>query len=439
MEKKLRTNAEQLVLWKQIKEFLKTWYYKPDTQALATVLSQYVAHFRYNAPPVWTFILAPSSGGKTTLIAQPIQWLPHAYAHGEMTASTLLSGYGKDEGLLDKLPAIPDKVSGDKDRTHGVLCISDFSSILKLMPEVREKIQAQLREVYDGHYTKTGGNKDGMEWKGKVTIIACCTPSLERYWSLGHELGERFLMYRMPSHSSIDDLKAIQKMASKHSGKIKIGDKEYETSQYLKETYKRLILNFVKVDETMPLPNNIDDYAIWEDSGLIDTGTLLAKMRRTVNRDMKSSKREIISVEDVESPARLHKALVQLAIGYSTLFREKEISKNAIMIAKKVCIDSIPKARNQIVHTLYKGVDKQGVPLRLSLSVSDIQTLTHLSHYTVHQTVDDLCALGILKDTKSAGQRCIELEPEVTTLLTHCYKVGSSKDPQKRENGGNSF
>lgn len=406
-----RTNKQQLLIWKDITSFLNKWYYKPDTMALKVALSQYTSHFRFNNPPAWLFFLAPSSAGKSTLVCRPVTFMPFAYSHGEMTASTLLSGYGKEEGLLDKLPAIP----GQPDRTHGVLCISDFSSILKLMPDVREKIQAQLREVYDGHYTKSVGNKDGMEWKGKVTILACCTPSIEKYWSLGHELGERFLMYRMPAHDSMEELNEIQEYAGMHSGTIKVGPKDtIAVESYLQAEYKRLITKFVAADVKWDLPTGIDDMDIWKSSGLIEWGTLLAKMRQGVSRDMRSPKREIISIEEVESTARLHKALKQLAIGYSMLFREQHISQDAIELAKRVCQDSIPKNRWKVLDTVVRHNGK--------LNISDIRTLTGIPYTSTHQIVEDMCALDILRTVECGGCKVVEVVEKIANHLHGCGK-----------------
>jgi hypothetical protein len=67
------------------------------------------------------------------------------------------------------------------------------------VPEKKAEILAQLREIYDGGFTKESGNGKTFRWSGKVGLLAGVTPIIDREYALNQVLGERFLLYRVQS------------------------------------------------------------------------------------------------------------------------------------------------------------------------------------------------------------------------------------------------
>ena len=183
-ELELRKKSE----WFAIRDHLTTWYAQPDLECLRAAMSVYQSHFA-NDSPIWMFLLGPPSTGKSELCIYPLTSQEQTVQVSTITESSFISAFDPKCGILPNLHGKP---------KNGVLLFSDFSNFLALTPEVRSKLQAQMREIYDGQYQKHAGNqKSAIEWEGKVSLLAACTPDLERYWTLENSLGDRFLQIRL--------------------------------------------------------------------------------------------------------------------------------------------------------------------------------------------------------------------------------------------------
>lgn len=156
-----------------------------DKWIIDMVLGTLVGNAIIKRDPVWTMITAKSSGGKTTLI-KPASLVPGVFFVDDLTEKTLLSGYkikGKETSLL--------KVIG-----NGVLCFSDFTSILSKNPVSRGEILGQMKLIYDGEVIKRTGT-GSVEWKGKIGFLGAATPDIYFHLEQGRSMGERFLYYWM--------------------------------------------------------------------------------------------------------------------------------------------------------------------------------------------------------------------------------------------------
>lgn len=166
-----------------IKEEFAKYIIIKDRWAVDIILATLIGNALIPRDPVWTMIVAPSSGGKTTLIA-PSTGVPHVYFVDDLTEKTLLSGYkvkGKESSLL--------KIIGS-----GIMAFSDFTSILTKNPNSRGEILTQLKLVYDRKITKYTGT-GGTAWEGKIGFIGAATPDIYYHLESGRSMGERFLYY----------------------------------------------------------------------------------------------------------------------------------------------------------------------------------------------------------------------------------------------------
>lgn len=176
-----------------------------DERILEVIMASVLGNLLVNRDPLWVFIVAPSSGGKSTLLA-PIVSIPSIHFVDDLTEKTLLSGFkikGKEMSLL--------KVIGS-----GILAFSDFTSILAKNPMSRNEILGQLRLVYDGIFTKqTGTGK--IEWRGKMGVTAACTPDIYGLLESVRSAGERFIFYwlEQPTDDEIINKQQEVQMSSK--------------------------------------------------------------------------------------------------------------------------------------------------------------------------------------------------------------------------------
>jgi hypothetical protein len=144
--------------------------------ALATVVAN-----RLDGDPLWLFLVAPPSSGKTETLMSLVD-TEDVYPLNNLTPATFISGYeqkGEDASLLPK-------VDGK------TIVMKDFTSILTMHRDARAEILSQLREIYDGAYSKDFGNGKHVEWRGKVGLLAGVTPVIDREYAFNAALGERF-------------------------------------------------------------------------------------------------------------------------------------------------------------------------------------------------------------------------------------------------------
>jgi len=176
-----------------IKEEFSKYIILKDEHAIEMIVASVIGNLLIDRDPLWIFIVAPSSGGKSTLVA-PIGGIPSVHFIDDLTEKTFLSGYkmkGKEMSLL--------KMIGS-----GIIAFSDFTSILAKNSMSRNEILGQMRLVYDGIFTKqTGTGK--IEWKGKIGVLAACTPDIYLLLEDVRSAGERFIFYwlEQPSDEEI--------------------------------------------------------------------------------------------------------------------------------------------------------------------------------------------------------------------------------------------
>ena len=190
---------------------------------MRVVLGTIVGNVYVPGNPIWTTLLAPSSGGKTTLLA-PLEASPLCFFMNDLTEKTLMSGYkvgGKEYSVL--------KLAQGR-----VVVISDFTTILAKNPQSKGEILGQLRQVYDGDYVKyTGTGK--ITWKGKIGMLLGCTPAIYRELESAKAMGERFLYFQMQTAS---DEEVANKIAEVGMSATEITDKlKIVFLDYLQDSY----------------------------------------------------------------------------------------------------------------------------------------------------------------------------------------------------------
>lgn len=169
----------------QVKDKWEEFIVLKDHRTLDVLLATVIGNMLVDRDPIWLMLVAPSSGGKTTLLS-PIVDIKSVYFIDDLTEKTLLSGYkvgGKDNSLLRTIGT-------------GVMAFSDFTSILSKNIVSRGEILSQLKLVYDRKVTKyTGTGK--VNWEGKIGFIGAATADIYYHLESGRSMGERFIYYWM--------------------------------------------------------------------------------------------------------------------------------------------------------------------------------------------------------------------------------------------------
>lgn len=189
----------------KIREEFEKYIVINDQWAIELIIATLLGNALIRRDPLWLMLIAPSSGGKSTLLA-PAASVPSVFFLDDLTEKTFLSGYkvkGKETSLL--------KLIGS-----GVICFSDFTSILSKNPNSRGEILGQLRLVFDGQFSKRTGLGE-ITWKGKIGCIAAATPDVYFILEQSRSMGERFIYYTLnqPTDDEIVHKQEEVKMSSK--------------------------------------------------------------------------------------------------------------------------------------------------------------------------------------------------------------------------------
>jgi hypothetical protein len=382
-----RDVIEYQTRWDSLVTYCNHWWHKPDMEGLRIALSAYVAHHYIEDDPVWLFLIGVPGSGKTSIGIRSLSFMPSTHSESKVGSNTFFSGFGDDNGLLQMLTK--------KHGGNGVLLFSDFSVFLSLRQETRDELISEMRAIYDGFHCRHLGNKGIVSWKGKVTIMAACTPAIEEYWALTRGLGERF-MYLRWGGSKMPNLNSVSESAVKqigHEEEIKAG------------LAKRVL---AAIDPTNL--QTVDKATEWESTGLVDLASLVARLRVTIKRETVGSKRHISSIDQPELPTRILKSLAQIARGSATIARRNEVAEEDIRLARRVALDTLPPYRAAIIRALVKDPSYE-------LRATRLTEVVKIPKMSFNRVIEDLTSIGAVETYLVDGEdKIISLTPEFKTF-----------------------
>lgn len=369
-----------------------------DKYIVEIVLATLLGNSLIDRDPIWTMIVAPSSGGKTTLIA-PCVGVPSVVFIDDLTEKTLLSGYkikGKSASLLQTIGS-------------GVMAFSDFTSILSKNPVSRGEILGQLKLVYDRKITKYTGT-GGVEWEGKIGFLGCATPDIYHYMESGRSMGERFLYYwlEQPTDVEIASKQAETSMSAKSmtdTMKVLYGEYCSDVSAY---TEKKGVPELKMTDEQR--------YRVQQSAIFCVNG------KATVHTNFKSGK--VDQIPNKAGVGRDNKAFDALLQTLQTMncYEINDIKAPVqdwmIDIVEKCAYSSITRERRKVLEILSEA--------RVALSASEIGTKNGLGldKEGVEMYLTPLHAVGLIKKQVNGKQFKWFIEEQKT--IDFIKKVSSS-------------
>lgn len=382
----MTTNQIPQEHWQQLCRHLTTCYAQPDLDAVSIALASAISHYTLDNKPVWIFILGASSTGKTELFINSIKCLPYTLELSSLTEASFLSRYDDRAGILPNLPG----------NNHGILCFPDFSNFLGLDSSVRQTLQGQMREIYDGKFQKSAGNRpDPIVWQGKVTMIIACTPDLDRYWSLENSLGDRFFMLRInePSQTNLANV-------------LKYRQDRQLTSKQIIETTQQLVKQFVDLPnyrfKMLPGPANLQQY-------LVALGNLTVILRRGVVRDNKGA---ISDLKETESPTRYIGMASTLAHTHACMFRQEKLELTQIRLIRRMFLQTTQPFRLNLLYHLYC------LPHAISITEFKQNYCANLSYTMLNRVFHDLEVIGLIKANTMGKSKFWKLTDMAYDVLT---------------------
>lgn len=335
------------------------WIIK-DKNVMKVLLAGVIAHY-LDTDPLWLLLISPSSGLKTELLSS-LGEIPDIYPLSSLTGQTLFSGLrlGKNDKEHSLLTRINKKI----------LTLKDFTTVLTTDFDSRQKILAQLREVYDGKFNQRYGNGVEIDWSGRIGFLAGCTPIIDIHSTVYQVLGERFIQYRLEradEASTVD--KAFDNLGS---------DKDIRSE--IKTAVAAFFAN-IKIPSvrTIELPPEIR-------TCLTGLASFCVRARSGIVRD--SYKKVLEYVPEPEAPVRLAKQLATLCFALAILEGRDKVEPSDYLIALKTGLDTTPKQRIKVINFLAsedKLFDTTEVAEGIGYSTEGARR--HLEDLTAHELV----------------------------------------------------
>ena len=330
-------------------------------RGVVRILCASVIANRLDLDPVWLLLVAASSGGKTELI-QAISAFEWIYQISDLTVNTFASGQkktGKETSLLLKM-------------NNGIMAFKDFTSILSKEKEARKAIMSQLREIYDGEYTKRTGTGDDITWKGKIGAIAGATEAVYVHLEEMSQMGDRFIMYSIEQPDRLE----VARRALRNSHDML--EKRAHLRACFKNFIEHVLTSIAKGQEEIKLAPDAEDQ-------LLLVADFATRARSAVLTDFKTG--NINFVPAPEMPMRVTSQLYTLAAAFIAMYKSApglgptspllkgELSFEDYRILYKTAFDSIPKMRRNALYALAKykgGVSTAGLAVTLELPTPSV-------------------------------------------------------------------
>ena len=315
----------------------------------------------------------------------------------------------KQTSLLHKMPY------------GGVMVFKDFTSMISKNEQSRMTIMGQLREIYDGAYTKRTGNGEDVLWNGKIGAIAGVTEAIFQHMESMSAMGDRFVLYQIkqPDRVQVTKYKINQ---------INTGITEYSTMPILKEMteqYLQKAFNAMASSESIKLDLNekqINEIvAVADFCTMVRSGMIIDKYRQ-----------RITFVPTPEMPMRMFEQMYAIAISF--MFMRKldepdcsdEIPEADLAVIYKIAFDSIPVVRRIALQylTLYDG----------GVTTAALARKINYESEVVAGWLAQLNSLGIVKRMKqSSGGNGWALDDKYRTImerLNHIKALGKTLDDE---------
>lgn len=362
-----------------VKDAVHKWQHLEDDTVIDVMLAVYLINNVQSTDPLWMLFIAPPSSGKTELL-RAFGNHPGAYFLSNLTPNTLISGKvqeikDKHGNKIEKDVSLLPKLNGK------TLIIKEFGTVLSLRPDQRAEILSQLREVYDGMYTKEFGTGKSIKWKGHIGVMAACTPVYDKHYGVISSLGDRFLLYR------IENI-AKRKMGIKAQ---KVVGQEIEMRDELESVFHNFINQFEEFEK--PGGPEIEAAINTEIKEAILTLACFCAAARTTIERSPYDRDSIDYVPEPEGPPRLTKQFMQLAIGLAFVHGKDEVDQDIYEIVRKVGLDLLPKQRLRVINCL-KSSEKGLSQVAISKHIS-------LPRTTVRRRLEDLNMVGLAKEDDS--------------------------------------
>jgi hypothetical protein len=377
-----------------------------EDEALLPLLVSMVVGARLNAPPVWLFLIGPSSGGKSTMLSV-INKVKFITELSDLTTNTFLSGMkvaGKETSLLKKLG------------NNFVVVMKDFTTMIAKDDVAKGQIIAQMREIYDGYISKATGHGDLIVWgekekRWKGTFIMAATEGIFKIQEDFADMGTRAINYVfLPQHRKNTTRASIRNKRNNEAFNTQLGILQNDVAEFVDE----MIAN---APDVFPLLDPEFEEEI------IDVADLSSMCRSIVVRDYRGEKSLALSAE---FPMRMAEQLLAIA-QFMTYVNGGTMTEPMKKAVYKTAFDSIPKQRRLVLEILARHP-------KVEVSAASMQM--NYPPALVRAWIEDLHMFGIVDRSRMSGKEFFNIRSEHRMTLRKYLGIEMvEEDLESDENG----
>ena len=334
-------------------------YYLLSDPYIIRLICSFVISSRLPIKPPWLFLVAGSSGGKSSLL-QSLATCEGIIARDDFTVASFFTGMKGQEGIVQKM------------MNNFLLVVKDLSMMMSKDEKVRAELLGILRQLYDGSYEKSYGNGVQIDWKGKMTLLAGTTTAIYPLLYQFSMLGERYLLYNFMQP---DREEATYKALEKDSMADGVAEKE------MQEAFKSFI-------DSVPIPKELPEEDPSVTKAIVKLSELVSRGRSKVDRDHRDPKKGITHIHDLEMPMRFAKQIKAVTYGLMVMSGEKILSDDEKKLVYKLALDSMPIMRKIVLRKLMQYTTVTTVDMAESLQ---------LPTQSIHIPLHDLSVLGVVR------------------------------------------
>ena len=358
----------------EVKAVATKWLSLEDSTVIDVMLAVVVAN-QLATDPNWLLVVGPPSNAKTEVL-RSLAGHPKTYFLSNLTPTTLVSGLKPKKKMPE--PSLLPKLDGK------TLVLKDFTTVLSMRHDNQAEILAQLREIYDGSYSKAFGNGKVIDWEGHVGLLGAVTPVYDKHYSVIGTLGDRFLLYRTPD----SDGRVIGLQAQKI-----VGQEETMRSE-IRDVVHKFVDQFNDLGAVNLKPNEKINNMI------VELACFVAYGRCPVDRDYHNQR--VLYLPQPEGTPRLVKQLMQIGTGLTLIHEKPGFDLDIYEILKKIGRDLLPTTRLKILRYL---ADKNVFEyLKERKKTKEISDDVNMPVQTAKLCLEDLMIIGVLNRDVDGNQ-----------------------------------
>jgi hypothetical protein len=363
---------------------------RPRYDLIDIVLAAVIAN-RMLADPLWIFLVGPPSSGKTEVI-NSLRDVPDVFPLSSLTRSTFASGFEKKGVETSLLPRITDRI----------VTLKDFGTVLSLYHEARSEILAQLREIYDGSFSKEWGNGKSLNWTGRIGLVAGVTGVIDREYALGAILGERFLMYRVKGAPA----RVLARRAI---------DQASTWQQEQRQNLRAIVAAYLWALEPVPPPMSEP-----MKGGITALADFTARARSPVFFDRRTGQIDLIP--EPEAPGRLAKQFDLLAKALAVVRQTATVTLADYLTIVQVAHDCLPSTRQVVLEQILGTTE--------SLSTTEIAENTGYPTESARRFLQELVAVKLVTRITAGKQGSADRWTASDDLLSLKHDIATLVEPE---------